>query len=279
MCLSMASFIANDCLVKYVSESLPGPQLIFIRGLFSSIFLFAAATATGALSAASAPGDGAMSPWKDRRVLLRSVLDAFATMVYLTSLFHLPLGNATAINMSTPLIITLMAAVALRERVGRTRWIAIAVGFAGVLLVVQPAANGFNAWALLCLTGAVLGAARDLLTRTIRANVPTVLITLATAVATSLLAGLAAATQTWEPVSLPQFGLLAVAGVFLSIGYYLLIVSLRAGEISVTSPFRYTALLFALLIGWAVWGDVPNALAWAGIALLVGAGLHMLRGR
>ena len=200
-------------------------------------------------------------------------------MVYLTSLFHLPLGNATAINMSTPLIITLMAAVALRERVGRTRWIAIAVGFAGVLLVVQPAANGFNAWALLCLTGAVLGAARDLLTRTIRANVPTVLITLATAVATSLLAGLAAATQTWEPVSLPQFGLLAVAGVFLSIGYYLLIVSLRAGEISVTSPFRYTALLFALLIGWAVWGDVPNALAWAGIALLVGAGLHMLRGR
>ena len=71
--------------------------------------------------------------------------------------------------------------------------------------------------------------------------------------------------------------MLGIAGVFLSIGYYLLIVSLRAGEMSVISPFRYTALLFALLVGWAVWGDVPNLLAWMGIALLVGAGLHMLR--
>lgn len=277
MTLSMASFIANDWLVKYVSESLPGPQLIFIRGLFSSVLLLAAARMTGALRVVWMQGADLWPTWMDRRVLARSGLDAMATMVYLTSLFHLPIGNATAINMATPLVITLLAAVALRERVSRARWLAILAGFAGVLLVVQPAAHAFNAWALLCLSGTLLGAVRDLLTRAIRPNVPSVLVTLATAVATCLLAGFLAALQTWHPVTLQQLSLLGVAGVFLSIGYYLLIASLRAGEMSVISPFRYTALLFALLIGWLAWGDVPNILAWTGITLLVGAGLYMLR--
>ena len=279
MSLSMASFLANDCLVKYVSESLPGPQLIFIRGLFSSVFLLAAARMTGALRMDSMQGTGTTPLWKDRCLLARSALDAVATMIYLTSLFHMPIGNATAINLATPLVITLIAAVALRERVSRARWLAIVVGFSGVLLVVQPAANAFNAWALLCLSGTLLGAVRDLLTRAIRPNVPTVLITLATAMSTCLLAGLIATQQAWHPVSARQYAMLGVAGAFLSTGYYLLIVSLRAGEMSVVSPFRYTALLFALLVGWAIWGDVPNALAWIGITLLVGAGLYMLRAR
>lgn len=279
MSLSMASFIVNDALVKHVSESLPGPQLIFIRGLFSSALLLVAVRVTGALRIAAAPHAPQIPLWRERHVLLRSALDALATMVYLTSLFHLPLGNATAINMATPLVITLMAAAALHERVDAPRWVAVAVGFAGVLLVVQPAANGFNAWALLCLFGVVLGAVRDLLTRAIPPRVPTLLITLATALATCVLSGAITLFETWQPVTAQQYALLGIAGIFLSIAYYLLILSLRAGEMSVTSPFRYSALLFALLLGWIVWGDIPNALAWSGIALLVGAGLYMLRSR
>ena len=277
MTLSMASFIVNDTLVKHVGTSLPGPQLIFIRGLFASILMLAVAAATGGLRSADTAGGG-LRLLLGRRVFWRSVLDATATMVYLTSLFHLPIGNATAINMATPLVISLMAAVVLRERISGARWLAIIVGFVGVLLVVQPAANAFNTWALLCLSGTLLGAARDLLTRAIHANVPSVLVTLSTAIATCLLAGgVALLLQEWAPVSLEQLVMLGIAGVFLSIAYYLLVVSLRAGEMSVISPFRYTALLFALLVGWAVWGDVPNLLAWIGIALLVGAGLYMLR--
>ena len=279
MSLSMASFIVNDALVKHVSESLPGPQLIFIRGLFSSALLLVTVRVTGALRIAAAPHAPQIPLWRERHVLLRSALDALATMVYLTSLFHLPLGNATAINMATPLVITLMAAAALHERVDAPRWVAVAVGFAGVLLVVQPAANGFNAWALLCLFGVVLGAVRDLLTRAIPPRVPTLLITLATALATCVLSGAITFFETWQPVTAQQYALLGIAGIFLSIAYYLLILSLRAGEMSVTSPFRYSALLFALLLGWIVWGDIPNALAWSGIALLVGAGLYMLRSR
>ena len=131
-------------------------------------------------------------------------------------------------------------------RISGSRWLAISVGFAGVLLVVQPAASSFNVWALLCLGGTVLGAVRDLLTRAIHANVPSVLVTLSTAVATCVLAGgMTVLSQEWQAVSLEQYALLGIAGVFLSSAYYLLVMSLRAGEMSVISPFRYTALLFA----------------------------------
>ncbi len=270
MSAGMASFVTNDTLVKHVGESLPGPQLIFIRGVCATVLLLAIAHAMGAA--------GGWRQLRDGRVLLRAGFDGFATLVYLTSLFHLPLANATAINMATPLFITLFAVVAFHERVGPSRWLAIAVGFTGVLLVVQPTAAGFNAYALLCLAGTLLHAARDLTTRVIDRRIPSILVTLSTAVAVTLLSGAwAALAGRWEPVSARQFGLLALASVFLSGGYYLLTVAMRAGEMSLVAPFRYAGLLFALVLGFAVWGDVPNALAWVGIAFLVGAGLVVLR--
>jgi len=268
MSFAMASFVSNDALVKHVSESLPSAQLIFIRGLFATTLLLAASHALGATRQ--------LGTVFQRTVIGRSVLDAVATMTYLTSLFHLPIGNATAINMATPLFITLFAVLALGEKVGAGRWLAIATGFTGVLLVVQPSAAGFNAYALLCLGGTLLHAGRDLTTRFIHAQVTSILITVATAVTVTLLSGGLSLMQGWQPMTARHVGLLALASVFLSIGYYLIIVGMRQGDMSVVAPFRYTGLLFALAIGWTLWGDVPNALAWVGIALLMGAGLYVL---
>jgi drug/metabolite transporter (DMT)-like permease len=272
MSLAMASFVSNDALVKYVSQTLPPAQLIFIRAVFATALLLAVARAMGALTGAG------LRMMAQRRVLFRAGMDALGTFTYLTSLFHLPIGNATAINMATPLMITLMAVLAFRERVGLARWLAIGTGFAGVLLIVQPSAAGFNAYALLCLVGTFFHAARDLCTRTIDASVPSILITLCTALAVLVLAGLLTAVQGWQPPTTKELLLLAVASVFLSAGYFLIITGMRSGDISVIAPFRYTGLLFALAMGWLVWGDVPNALAWAGIALLMGAGLYVLHG-
>ena len=271
MSAGMASFVTNDSLVKYVSQTLPGSQLIFIRGLFAVVLVLAIAHAMRAT--------GHLGALRERRVLLRAGFDAFATMTYLTSLFHLPLANATAINMATPLFITLFAVIGFSEKVGPRRWAALATGFVGVLLVVQPTAAGFNAYALLCLGGTLLHASRDLTTRTIAARIPSIIITLSTAIAVTLLAGaFGLVTRDWQPVNARQLGLLAAASVFLSGGYYLLTVAMRSGEMSLVAPFRYTGLLFALVLGFLVWGDVPNALAWAGIALLVGAGIVVLPG-
>jgi len=272
MSLAMASFVTNDALVKYVSQGLPAAQLIFIRAVFATLLLLAVARALGALNAAGLRMMG------QRCVVARAALDALGTFTYLTSLFHLPIGNATAINMATPMMITLMAVLAFKERVGLARWIAIATGFAGVVLIVQPSAAGFNAFALLCLVGTFFHAARDLTTRAIDTAVPSILITLATALAVLALAGLLTAVQGWQAPTARQLGLLAAASVFLSAGYFLIITGMRTGDISVIAPFRYTGLLFALAMGWLVWGDVPNGLAWAGIALLVGAGLYVLHG-
>jgi drug/metabolite transporter (DMT)-like permease len=271
MSAGMCSFVVNDALVKFVSESLPGTQLIFIRGVFASLLVLALVQASGMLAQ--------LRQLADRRILLRAVFDSLATMTYLTSLFHLPIGNATAINMATPLVITLFAVAFFHERVSAGRWTAIAVGFAGVLLVVQPSAAGFNAYALLCLGGTLLHASRDTMTRRIDIRIPSLVITLSTAVAVTLLSGgMGLAAGDWQPVSARQVALLALASVFLSGGYYLLTVAMRSGDMSLVAPFRYAGLLCALAIGFIVWGDAPNAMAWAGIALLVGAGLAELRG-
>jgi drug/metabolite transporter (DMT)-like permease len=266
----MACFVSNDTLVKYVSQSLPAPQLIFLRGVFATVLLLAISHGLGATRQ--------LASLLDRKVAARALFDAFATMTYLTALFHMQIGNATAINMATPLFITLFAIVFFGERVGGARWVAIATGFTGVLLVVQPSGAAFNAWSLLCLGGTVLHASRDLMTRAIDRSIPSVLITLSTALAVTVLAGVWSLFADWKPVNAREIALLLAASVFLSGGYFLLTVSMRAGEMSVVAPFRYTGLLFALVLGYLVWGDVPNAVAWAGIALLLAAGLYIVHG-
>ena len=280
MSIGMSFFIGNDALAKLASESLPGPQVIFIRGLFASLLMVMVCAALGAFQRSAPSAELPVRHLLNPRLLLRASLDAIGTVVYLTALFRMPLGNATAINMATPLFITVMAVFAFKEQVGLARWLAIIAGFGGVLLIVQPTAAGYadgnSAWALLALAGTVLLSVRDLMTRVIPRHISSLLITLSAMLAVPLLAGLIVAIQGWQPVTLRQLALLAGAGALLSCGFFLLVRALRTGEMSVISPFRYTGLLYALLLGWLVWGDVPNALAFAGIGLLAAAGLFML---
>lgn len=266
---AMACFIVNDSLVKLASASLPAGQLIFVRGMMASLLVLAVMRATGV---PARPGQLARG-W----VAGRAAIDAVASLTYLVSLFHLPIANATAINMASPLFIVALAGPLLGERVDARRWLAIVAGFAGVLLVIQPRVEGFNAFALLCLFATLLHALRDFATRRVPAGVPSLAVTLATAIAVTLLAGLMSIPQGWVAIGLREWALLATASVFLAAGYHLIIRSVRSGDVSVVAPFRYSGLLFALLIGWVVWGDVPNALAWAGIGLLMAAGLYLIR--
>lgn len=269
---AMTSFVINDAFVKYASQSLPGGQIIVIRGLFAITFLLAAAWWMGFASGPRARlGDVTQRP-----VVIRSLLDAIATFTFLTALFHLPLANATAINMAAPLCITLLSVLWLRERIGAMRWAVIAIGFVGVLFIVQPRGEGFNGYSLVCLLSTFFVACRDLYTRRINPGTPSIVITIGTAIAVTATGVALSLFQEWKPINAWQLGMLATASVFLSSGYMLLIRAMRAGEVSVIVPFRYSGLLAALSIGFAIWGEMPNALAWMGIALLVSAGLYMV---
>lgn len=270
MAASMACFVTNDALVKFASQTMPAAQLIFIRGLMATLLVLAVAHSLGATRRI---GDVVRG-----KVAVRAIIDAMATMLYLSSLFHLPLGNATAINLAAPLVMIVFAVLFLQERVSLQRWLAILAGFAGVLLIIQPRAEGFNGWALVCLAGTLFHATRDLLTRQIAQNIPSILITLATALAVTILSGLASLVQGWKPFGLFELSLLAAASVFLAGGYYLIISSMREGDMSLIAPFRYTGLLFAVVIGYAVWGEVPNLPSWCGIALLLASGIYVLQG-
>ena len=204
---AMACFIVNDALVKYASQTMPAAQLIFVRGVMASLLVLAAAQAMGATRRIREVARG----W----VAVRAVVDAVATVLFLVSLFHLPLANATAINMASPLFITVLAAIFLGERLGPPRWLAVGIGFLGVLLIIQPQAESFNAYALVCLLATVLLSVRDLLTGGFTPRVPSILITLSNTFAVTLLAGGLSLIEGWRPFGAFEMGLLAVAAVFL----------------------------------------------------------------
>jgi len=269
MVVAMACFIVNDTLVKYVSQNLPAAQLIFIRSAMASLLVLAVAIATGARAHFREMTRG----W----VVARAALDATSTFLFLVSLFHLPLAIATSINSTLPLLVTMLAAFLIGERVRAALWLATAAGFTGVLLIVQPQSGGFDVYAIVCFVSTAIMAVRELVTRRVHDSVPSVVITLATALMVTLFAGVLSLIEGWQPIGLPDFWMLVVAAISISCGYVLVVRSTRRGDLSVVAPFRYSALLFAVIAAYLVWGEIPNVLAWCGVALLVGAGIYVLR--
>ena len=273
MSVGMVCFVINDTLVKFVSHSLPASQLIFLRGLMAVLGLL--------LLAKVLDKQAFNREWQQhltqRWVLARSLLDGLASLVYLSALFHMPLGNATAINMSTPLLIALFSGLLMGVHISLRNWMIIGLGFVGVILVVQPQAEGFNAWAWVALAGTCLHALRDLSVRFIPPTVPSMVITVGTALSATVLAGIWSLAHEWVDLSAFTWLMVASASVFLSSGYFFLIKATRVADMSVIAPVRYMGLLTAVIVGFVIWGDVPNLLAWCGMWILVSAGLLMLK--
>jgi len=182
MSASMAAFVFNDALMKTVSGEVGLYQAIFVRGVIVSILVGVVALYKGALRPRLSTAD-----W--RMMALRSVGEVGSTLCFLTALFHIPLANAIAILQSMPLAVTLAAAVFLGVPVGWRRYAAIAVGFMGVLLIVQPTGEGFNRYSLLAVAAVLFLVLRDLSTRQISAKVPSVFVAFSAAISVMLVGG------------------------------------------------------------------------------------------
>ena len=269
MSASVVVFIFNDALIKLAAESVPSIQAIGVRGVFATLWCALALLASGAWRQIGA----AAHPY----VLLRGLLEAAAAIVYLVALFHIPFAIATAVNLSTPLVLTVLAVLMLREDVRWRRWSAVILGFAGVLLVIQPRPGDLNTWTWVALVGTFIGAFRDVLTRYLPPGVPTLVVSFTTAITVAIAGCGGALLEGWQPMSGHALGFIVASSLLLATGYQLLVVALRSGaEISVIGSFRYGSILWAIAIGYVVWGDVPNAVALLGIAVIVGAGLYIL---
>jgi drug/metabolite transporter (DMT)-like permease len=221
---------------------------------------------------------GALRPLRTlflKPVALRVAGEVLGTVTFLAAIVNLPLANTTAIFQALPLAVTLGAAVMFGEPVGWRRWLAIAAGFIGVLIIVRPGVEGFNQFLLVALISVFFCAVRDLATRRIPAQVPSLFITLVTTV-TVTIAGAAIIVPLggWTPPSSRALGLLALAAVLLLIGYQCVIMALRSGDISAVAPFRYSALLWAMLLGYLVFGEVPDAMMVTGAVIIVLSGLY-----
>jgi len=262
-------FIFNDALIKIAAETMPAIQAIGVRGIFATLWVTLALVVTGAWRQMG----GITHP----HVLLRGALEAASSIVYLVALFHIQFAIATAINLSTPLIFTALAVLLLKETVRWRRWSAVIVGFLGVLLVIQPRPGDIDVWAWVVLLATVLGAFRDVLGRYLPASVPTLVVSFASAAAVALVGCAWTFVDGWQPMTAREIGLLLASSLLLAAGYQFLVIALRSGaEFSVIGSFRYASILWALAIGYVVWGDVPNTLALVGIVVIVGSGLYIL---
>jgi drug/metabolite transporter (DMT)-like permease len=268
MLIGMAAFVSNDALIKLASVTTPTGQLVTIRNLIATAVILSLIHLTGQAAHLRRSINAV--------VLARSGFDILATLLYLLALFHMPIGNVTAINMATPLAMTAAAAVFLRAPVGWRRWTAVIVGFIGVMLIVQPRAEGFNAYALLAVGSVIFIVARDLTTRNIDQSIPSLVITLTNAVMVMLGALVMVAFEGWADIGLREYLLIVCAAFFLIAGYLLIVDAFRHGDLATVSPFRYTALIWALLFGFLIWGDLPNLLAQVGIVIVVASGLYVL---
>jgi len=267
MAVSMAAFTMVDTITKAVSSEMNIGQVMLVRGLFAILLVAAFAYQQGALRPLHTLMLGP--------VALRVLGEIGGTISFMTALVHLPLANTSAILQALPLAITLGAAVILREPVGWRRWSAIVAGFIGVLIIVRPGLAGFNQFALLALVSVAFCALRDLATRRIPAKVPSLFITLLTTVTVTAAGGvILVPLGGWKPLSTGALGLMALAAVLLLIGYQCIITALRTGDISAVAPFRYSALLWAMLLGYLVFGDVPDTMMVLGASIIVTSGLY-----
>ncbi|MEO3387414.1 DMT family transporter [Mesorhizobium sp. CAU 1741] len=269
MVVSMAGFIVNDAITKSVVETISQGQVMLVRGVFATTMIGFLAWQQGALRVPA----HSMHPM----VALRTVCELGATISFLTALAHMPLANISAVLQALPLAVTMGAALFLGEMVGWRRWIAIGVGFLGVVIIVRPGFEGFNAYSLLALLSVCFCAVRDLATKRVPAEVPSFLVSLVTAASITIAGGVLIPFQGgWTPMTNGNIGLLALASVLLIVGYQFIIMSMRVGDISFIAPFRYTALLWAIVLGFVLFGDIPDTAMIVGAITVVGSGLYTL---
>ncbi len=267
MSIAMSAFTINDTCMKAVSATLPLYEAIALRGLLTTIAIVAIGWRAGTLLLRVAPEDRF---W----LFLRTLGEIGGTVTFLTALRHMPLANLSAILQSLPLAVTLAAAFLLREPVGWRRLLAICIGFCGVMLIIRPGTEGFDRWSVLCLVSVALVVLRDLATRRLSSDLTSVTVAFSAAAAVTVMGFAVLPFSGWVTPGPREVALIAGASAFLVTGYILIVMAMRSGDIGYVAPFRYTSLIFAVVLGWLIFGQFPDRLTLLGGAIVIATGIY-----
>jgi len=267
MMVSMFGFVVNDSFMKSLFINYPLIEIIFLRALFCLLLL--------------------MLVMKFKRVsivkysrtswnlmLLRGFAEVMATLSFLYALKHLPLPNVTAIIQILPLTVTMAAALFLNESVGFRRWTAIIIGFIGVLIVIKPGTEGFSGYSYYAVLSVVFVTMREVVTRKLPDEVPTITATFITALGVTIMSAIALPFITLKALDASAVIFVCSAGIAIFFGYLFSIKAMRVGEISLVSQFRYTGMIWAILLGYVIFNDIPAPNTIIGVFIIVASGLY-----
>lgn len=269
MVCGAALITANDAVSKYLAETYPIGQVVCLRQAATLLLIAPYAllvTGAGALR---------VTDWTGQ--LTRGALFTASAGLMVTGLSLLPLATVTVIVFSSPIFVAVFSASLLGEKMSPSRWIAILAGFAGIIIALRPVDTSFE-WALIIpLAAALANGLRDIVTRRLARTETSIAILLWSNIIVTV-ASLTTSIYGWEPVTAAAAAWFVVAGVFNASAHFLMIEALRLGAAAVIAPFRYTGLIFAVLIGLVIWHDIPDLWVLAGGLVIVAGGIVMMHG-
>ncbi len=268
MVLGSALLTTNDAVTKWLTQEYPVSQVWCLRTVFVLVLIILFAPRYG--------GYGVLLPNRIPAQLLRAVLFFSTTLLTVTGLSLLPLAQMVAIVFGSPIFVAALAPIFLRERVNRVRWLVIGIGFVGVIFILRPDPATIGIASLIALAAAMSNALRDLVTRQISSTEGSISILFCSSLFLVVIALPAAPWLGWVAVQPAGWVLLLVNGSLNGAAHFLIIEALRLGEASVVTSYRYSALLWGAILGFVIWGDVPDLWVIGGGVLIVGSGLYLL---
>ncbi len=266
---SMTAFTLNDVAMKMLAPDMPLFQAILLRSLIVFVLMIALIRLQNRPFQRIGRRDWSL-------ILTRGAVELLAIFLFLTALFNMPIANATAILQVLPLTVSLAAAVFLNEPIGWRRIAAILIGFVGVMLIIRPGTEGFTIYSLYALGAVICVTFRDLAARQLSPDVPTNQVALVTVVMIGLGSAVASFWSPWVAPTGNMLGLLAIASAFVIGGYIFSISAMRVGEIGFVTPFRYSGLLVAIIVGFLFFDEWPDFWTLTGSAIVVATGIFTL---
>jgi len=268
MLIAMAGFTMEDLFMKKLSVNLSTGQILITFGIGSSLAF--------ALMAKIKGYNLTSKVFWTKGMVIRQFAEGIAAVAFITALTLIPLSTVAAVFQVTPLIITMGAAFFLGETVGWRRWLAIIIGLIGVLIIIRPGMDSFDPNVSFVLIAVLFVTIRDLITRKLPSNVPSTIVSFQAFVSLIIAGCLLTTLDAQKFVSLVDYQVYYIIGgvIFGVIGYYCIVAATRIGEAGVVTPFRYSRLLFAIIIGYFVFNERPDILTLFGASIVIMTGIY-----